>query len=77
MLAHVTDMDPAELIISFGDLHLYSNYFLQAREQLSRATKELPRLILPRKDNINDYVFSDFVIEGYDPAPAIKAPIAV
>jgi len=77
LLAHCTDLEPGDLIISFGDLHLYSNHFEQAKLQLSRDPRPLPRLILPRKAAISDYTFADFVIEGYDPHPAIKAPIAI
>lgn len=77
MLAHVTDMEPAELIISFGDLHLYQNHFDQAREQLTREPRPLPQLVLPRKACIDDYVYDDFQILNYNPHPVIKAPVAV
>ena len=77
MLAHVTDMDAGDLVISFGDLHLYRNHFAQAAEQLAREPRGLPILTLPRKAQLSDYVFEDFGIHGYDPHPAIKAPIAV
>lgn len=77
MLAHVTDMEPAELIISFGDLHLYKNHFDQAKEQLGREPRALPRLELPRKKSIDEFTFEDFQITGYYPHPPIKAPIAV
>lgn len=77
MLAHVTDMDPGELIISFGDLHLYKNHFDQARLQLTLPPRKRPTLVLPRKARLEDYVYEDFQIVGYEPHPAIKAPIAV
>jgi thymidylate synthase len=77
MLAHVTEMEPAELIISFGDLHLYKNHFDQAKEQLKREPRALPQLILPRKPSIDDFAFGDVQIMNYNPHPAIKAPIAV
>jgi thymidylate synthase len=77
MLAHVTDMEPGDLVISFGDLHLYKNHFDQAREQLKREPRILPILALPRKRSIDEFQFNDFQIIGYDPHPAIKAPIAV
>lgn len=77
MLAHVTDMEASELIISFGDLHLYKNHFDQAKLQLTREPKEKPRLMLPRKAFIDDFRYQDFAILDYAPHPAIKAPIAV
>jgi len=77
MLAHVTDMDPGDLIISFGDLHLYKNHFAQAKEQLSREPRRLPLLCLPRRESIDQFSYDDFEIIGYNPHPAIKAPIAV
>ena len=79
MLAEVTDLYPGELIISFGDLHIYRNHFDQVAEQLAREPRPLPELVIvPWKvQNIDDFRFEDFVIEGYNPHPAIKAPIAV
>lgn len=77
MLAHVTEMEPGELIISFGDLHLYLNHIDQAKEQLQREPRKLPTLFLPRREKIDDFTYGDVVISGYDPHPAIKAPIAV
>lgn len=77
MLAQVTSMSPGELIISFGDLHLYRNHFEQAKLQLTRGPRKLSRLVLPTKEKLEDYVFEDFQIVGYDPHPEIKAPISV
>jgi thymidylate synthase len=77
-LAWVTDLQPGELVISFGDLHIYSNHFDQVIEQLSRDFRPLPRLEIIRDvTEIDDFRFEDFVLHGYDPHPAIKAPVAV
>ena len=64
-------------IFAIGDLHLYKNHFEQAKLQLSREPRPLPQLTLRRKPSIFDYTFEDFTITGYDPHPAIAAPIAV
>jgi thymidylate synthase len=78
MLAWVTDMLPGELIISFGDLHLYMNHLEQAKEQLARAPGALPMLAIERGVRaIDDFKFEDFTLYNYNPQPAIKAPIAV
>jgi thymidylate synthase len=78
MVAQVTGLEPGEFVHSFGDLHLYHNHFEQARLQLARSPKPLPRLTLnPEKRGIFDFEFDDFMITGYDPAPTIKAEIAV
>jgi thymidylate synthase len=78
MVAQVCDLRPAEFIHTFGDLHLYRNHLEQAHEQLSRECRPLPRMRLnPAVKNIRDFCFEDFVLSGYDPHPAIKAPIAV
>ena len=78
MLAQVCDLTPSELIISFGDLHLYNNHVTQAQTQLQRAPRPLPRLML--KPDIKDlfaFAFDDIALLGYNPHPGIKAPIAV
>ncbi len=77
--AHVTCMGVGELIISFGDLHLYSNHVKQAREQLSRQPRPLPKLVIsrPREHGIFGFASGDFALDGYDPQPAIKAEVAV
>jgi thymidylate synthase len=78
MVAQVCDLQPAEFIHTFGDLHLYSNHLEQAREQLSRTPRPLPRMRLnPAVREITGFRFEDFELADYDPYPAIKAPIAV
>lgn len=78
MVAQVCDLGVGEFIHTLGDAHLYRNHLDQAREQLQRQPRDLPRLRLnPNIRSIFDFAFSDFEIEGYDPHPHIKAPIAV
>ncbi|QIB65474.1 thymidylate synthase [Kineobactrum salinum] len=78
MLAQQCDLEPGEIIICTGDSHIYSNHLRQVREQLSRSPGPLPRLeILRRPPSIYDYRFEDFSLLGYDPWPAIAAPVAV
>jgi thymidylate synthase len=78
MVAQACNLRPGEFIHTFGDLHLYQNHLEQAREQLSRECRALPRMRLnPAIKNIHDFRFEDFALENYDPHPAIKAPIAV
>ena len=78
MVAQVTALKPGEFIHSFGDLHLYSNHVEQAKLQLLREPRALPSMkIDPAVMNIHDFKFENFEIIGYNPHPAIKAPIAI
>jgi thymidylate synthase len=78
MMAQQAGLEVGEFIWTGGDCHLYSNHLEQVELQLSRTPKELPRLLLKRKpDSLFDYRFDDFDITGYDPDPAIRAPVAV
>jgi thymidylate synthase len=78
MVAQVCGLRPGDFVHTFGDTHLYSNHLEQAREQLSRTPRTLPTMRLnPAVNNLFDFKFEDFTLEGYDPYPAIKAPIAV
>jgi thymidylate synthase len=78
MVAQVTDLKPGEFILTLGDAHLYLNHLEQAREQLSRTPRPFPRMRLnPARRELLDFQFEDFTLEGYEPHPAIKAPIAV
>ena len=77
MIAKECGLQVGEFIHTLGDAHLYLNHLEQAAEQLSRDTRPLPRMML-KGDNksIFDYTYDDFVLEGYDPHPAIKAPLS-
>jgi thymidylate synthase len=78
MVAQVTNLRPGDFVHTFGDLHLYQNHFEQAREQLTRDFRPLPRMKLnPAVQDIDDFEFEDFELIDYDPHPTIKAPIAV
>ena len=78
MLAHVTGYEAGDFVHTIGDAHIYSNHMEQVRTQLARETRPLPRLRIARDvTSLFDFRFEDFVFEGYDPHPAIKAPVAV
>ncbi len=78
MVAQVCDLKPGEFVHTFGDLHLYSNHLEQVQLQLSREPRPLPVMkINPAVRDIFAFKFEDFELVGYDPHPAIKAPIAV
>lgn len=78
MVAQQVDMEADELIWMSGDTHLYLNHVEAVREQLTREPRPLPRMkILRRPDSIDGYRIEDFVVEGYDPHPPIKADVAV
>jgi thymidylate synthase len=78
MMAQVCDLKPGSFVHTFGDLHLYANHLEQARLQLSRTPKTLPAMRLnPAIRQIHEFRYEDFELVGYEPHPAIKAPIAV
>lgn len=78
MLAQVSGLEPGEFIHTFGDVHLYKNHIDQAKLQLSREPRPLPKMrIDPSVTSLFDYRYEHFTLEGYDPHPRIKAPVAV
>ncbi|MBV9077530.1 MAG: thymidylate synthase [Methylobacteriaceae bacterium] len=77
-MAQACDLEPGDFVHCFGDAHLYANHLDQARLQLTREPRPLPRLVLnPAIRSVFDLRYEDIVLEGYDPAPAIRAPVAV
>lgn len=78
MVAQVCGLQAGEFVHTYGDLHLYSNHLEQARLQLSRECRPLPTMVMdPDVMDIEGFTFDSFALEGYDPHPSIKAPIAV
>ena len=78
MVAQVCGLKAKEFVHTFGDLHIYKNHFDQVKEQLSREPRTLPTMKLnPTRKELDEFEYEDFVLEGYDPHPTIKAPIAV
>jgi len=78
MLADQTSLVAYEIVVSLGDLHAYTNHEAQIRTQLSREPRALPKLIIKRTpESIYGYTFGDFEIQGYNPLPSIKAPVAI
>ncbi len=78
MIAHVCGLKPGDFVHTFGDAHLYLNHLEQTELQLSRTPRTIPTLLLnPAVKNIFDFKYEDFTLQGYDPHPAIKAPVAV
>jgi thymidylate synthase len=78
MIAQTSGLEPGEFIHTTGDTHIYLNHFDQVREQLGRTPRPLPKMILnPEVKSVFDFKAEDFTLEGYDPWPAIKAPVAV
>ena len=77
MIAKECGLEAGEFIHTLGDAHLYLNHLEQAEEQLSREPRKLPTMHLnPAVESIFDYKYEDFTLEGYDPHPAIKAPLS-
>lgn len=78
MMAHVTGLQPGEFVHTLGDVHLYSNHFEQAREQLIRTPRKRPTMLINRPvDSMSDFRYEDFELLHYDPHPHIKATVAV
>jgi thymidylate synthase len=78
MMAQVCGYRPGDFVHTFGDVHLYANHREQAETQLAREPRPLPRMRLnPERRELEEFVYADFTLEGYDPHPAIRAPVAV
>ena len=78
MIAQVCNLKVGDFIHTFGDAHIYNNHFEQLELQLSRDLKPLPKMILnPKINNVFDFTFEDFTLEGYEPHPGIKGIVAV
>ena len=77
MVARVTGLRPGEFVHTFGDVHLYRNHVEQAEEQLRRRPRPLPSVVLADRTDLFSYSYEDIRVSGYDPHPAIRAPVAV
>ena len=78
MIAQTCNLKPGDFVHTLGDAHVYLNHLTQAREQLNRNPRGLPIMKLnPAVSSIFDFRYEDFMLDGYDPHPAIKAPVAV
>ncbi|MFN5962985.1 MAG: thymidylate synthase [Verrucomicrobiota bacterium] len=78
MVAQVTGLRPGDFVHTFGDLHIYVNHLEQVREQLSREPRPLPVMRLnPERRELEEFRYDDFVLEGYDPWPAIRGEVSV
>lgn len=78
MVVQVTELEVGEFVHSFGDVHIYQNHLEQVDEQLQRAPRQLPTMLLnPKVRRIEDFTFEDFRLEGYDPHPHIAANVSV
>ena len=80
ILANILNLIPGEFVHVFGDAHIYKNSIDQVKEQLSREPKKLPKLIMPNIDSIEslkNFSVDDFILDGYESHPAIKAPMAI
>ena len=80
ILANILNLIPGDFVHVFGDAHIYKNSIAQVKEQLSRKPKKLPKLILPNIDSIEslkNFSVDDFILDGYESHPAIKAPMAI
>ncbi len=80
ILANILNLEVGDFVHTFGDAHIYKNTIDQAREQLTREPKKLPQLIMPNIESIEDIdalSIDDFVLDGYESHPAIKAPMAI
>ncbi|MGL4948453.1 MAG: thymidylate synthase [Mycoplasma sp.] len=77
MVAKVCNLEVGEFIHTTGDCHIYSNHIEQVNTQLARQPKKLPKLLLPKKEDIFAYTAEDFELDGYDPDPFIRAEVAV
>ena len=78
MMAQVTGLRAGDFVHTLGDAHLYLNHLDQARLQLTREPRPLPKMVInPAVDNLFDFKYDDFTLEGYDPHPHIKADVSV